>query len=407
MYEAGWLRSEAERALGEPLTEDQWHILDDLGCVYDLELSISQSPSAFAVFADRVRDIRKAFGGLSQVRRERQIRVPGMSQRLELREAALAALLAAEARQLGAVQAYRHDALNDRLLQWEHVEAWLAEQSRKADTDSIMLLITSASISPDELHRLIGGIPQEGGGVLVRSSDFPPKAEEQPITLRKIANQLVVRPVIGTDRPHRSKDELVRHYGGKVRTLRCYVPDPDTGGMREVRHMTGTTGVLERLRQLSQDLATTYGWDAADAARFVLTGLPPRITLITEQMLIDEEIPARSRIILTIDPTVVPADVVDYYQEVRKQVLGRRYRKLSNKHLELVRFAASRRGETGEQCKTAWNEWCAKKHPTWKYRHTSNFLRDWRRAQQHLLNPGIPRKKGEKGRRTSRPQRTA
>lgn len=397
MYEADWLRSRAEQALGEPITDEQWQVLDEHDYIYDLEFAISQSSSAFVVFADKVRELRSAFGGSSQVRRKREIQATEVALRIELHEEALAALLAVEAGKLDAVQKYRHEVLNDKLLSWENVETWLAERWREPERYSPLVLITSASLPPDTLHRLIGGIPQANGGVLIRLSDFYRTLEEHSSKLPEISNQMAIHPVPDIAR-------VTRLLGSHK--LRCYVPDPDTGGVREVSHTT-EDGVLERLRQLSQDLVKLYGWDAADATRFVLTGLPPRIALITEHLLVDQQIPALSRITLTINPTIVPADVAEYYQQVRKQVLGRRYRNLSGKHLELAHFVASRlHSKTEEQLMNAWNEWCAKKPPRWKYRHTSNFRRDWRRAQQHLLNPGSPRKKSEKGRRMSRPKRT-
>jgi hypothetical protein len=98
--------------------------------------------------------------------------------------------------------------------------------------------------------------------------------------------------------------------------------------------------------------------------------------------------------VLRIDPTLSRAEVGIEYQRIRQQVLGRRYRPLSNKHLELARFAASQPQVRGAARREAWNAYCHAEHPKetqWLYGldKANNFSRDIALARKRLLNPPI------------------
>lgn len=143
-------------------------------------------------------------------------------------------------------------------------------------------------------------------------------------------------------------------------------------------------GVLDRLRMISEDLAADYGWWPAAGTVFVLTGTPPLIDTTTVQPVL-KRIPALSRIALTIDPALSPREVSSIYRRLRKELVGIRYRSLSEKHGTLVVFVMSRpKKETYARQMEAWN----KKYPKWEYKHTTNFGRDVQIAKQRLLNPG-------------------
>ena len=61
-------------------------------------------------------------------------------------------------------------------------------------------------------------------------------------------------------------------------------------------------------------------------------------------------------------------------------MLGRRYRPLSGKHIQLALFSASQRDKKTKQQWSAWN----KKYPQWKYSALSNFSRDSEVAKRRL-----------------------
>lgn len=55
-------------------------------------------------------------------------------------------------------------------------------------------------------------------------------------------------------------------------------------------------GILERLRQISESLAAFYGWEAADATTYVLTGAVPRVPAIKGDVRLKFPLPAGSRL---------------------------------------------------------------------------------------------------------------
>lgn len=156
--------------------------------------------------------------------------------------------------------------------------------------------------------------------------------------------------------------------------------------------------VLDVLQRLATKVAGTYGWEVIGTLLFILTGAPaevsaPRAT--TEKW---PRFEATARITLTIDPALSPDVVRDFYKHVREDVLGRRYRSLSKKHLEMARFIvpwppvspwADWLNE--ERAKLPWAEklqlW-NRTYPQWEYdlRYESNFRRDCLKAKQRLLH---------------------
>jgi hypothetical protein len=91
-----------------------------------------------------------------------------------------------------------------------------------------------------------------------------------------------------------------------------------------------------------------------------------------------------TRIVLTIDPALSPAELVKRYKEVRTKVIPHRYRSLSTKYLLLAAFIAEQQEEdTWEQKRLKWNN----QYPQYSYGQDTNFARDASRAINHILNP--------------------
>ena len=77
---------------------------------------------------------------------------------------------------------------------------------------------------------------------------------------------------------------------------------------------------------------------------------------------------------------------VALYDEARKRILSTRYRRISDKHLELAIFMTDRpEGEPLKKSMVAWN----KHSPKWKYSAPTNFGRDAASAQRRLMNPPL------------------
>jgi hypothetical protein len=148
-----------------------------------------------------------------------------------------------------------------------------------------------------------------------------------------------------------------------------------------LRRATRRGRPLERLRQISERLAAFYGWDPADAAAYVLAGTPPRVSAIEGRVQLKFPLPARSRIILTIDPTSTPAEVAAAYSRLRAQQFGR-VRRLRAKHAELAVFTIRHAALPLAEQLIKWNR--SVPHRKW-YRFRSVFTREAERARRSLV----------------------
>jgi hypothetical protein len=141
------------------------------------------------------------------------------------------------------------------------------------------------------------------------------------------------------------------------------------GSMWVQRIPIAAAGVLDRLRQIAEELAASYGWQPAQAATFVLTGAIPMIPQIKG----GTSTAARGRIILDVDPTTTPRQVAAAYRRYRKQILkGARLRTLTQKHFRLAVFAARRSGVLSAADMRTWN----RQNPASPYREEKLFRRD-------------------------------
>jgi hypothetical protein len=143
-------------------------------------------------------------------------------------------------------------------------------------------------------------------------------------------------------------------------------------------------GVLARLYDAAVGVASKYPWKRSAATMFILTGLIPSVQAIEHSVetrvvaLKGENRVALRRINLAIDPLVKPSEVHDYFRDVRKKILPRRQRAISEKHLRLAAFIIEQpKGGPWSHKMEAWN----KGHPEsrWKgyqYTKATNFQRD-------------------------------
>lgn len=170
---------------------------------------------------------------------------------------------------------------------------------------------------------------------------------------------------------------------------------PPFGLSTELLEYAGTNGWVQRvavkfdsalgyLKNLSASLSKKYGWQEHQAATFVLTDLIPEISQIRLTTRANLVAPVLARIDMSIDPSLTPAQVSRVYAEARRDVVGTRYRNLSQKHLKLALFAGQRpQNESWSASMRRWNE----QNPTYKYSKVSNFARDCRQALERLVRP--------------------
>ena len=168
----------------------------------------------------------------------------------------------------------------------------------------------------------------------------------------------------------------IRSVGFKI--LEYASPD---GWVRNVPIVVGST--LDRLRRLGERLATEYKWSNAQATAFILADRIPLIgsLVITQKF---HSRPLLSRIVIEVDPTLSPREVLEAYRRKRIEILPfRRYRNLTNKHIQLALFNAKlSKGKTWAVKMAEWNK---SQPPEWAYKDVGNFCHDSLEARRHLL----------------------
>jgi hypothetical protein len=245
------------------------------------------------------------------------------------------------------VVAFRGQVLSDKLMAWDEVQAWIeAQQAVEGDPTAWVT--------------------------------FPmPADEDRPVTC----------------------GELRDRHGVDTRILKYVQP----GENWQVQIGTVAGGTLERLRRLSEALATANAWTPAQATVFVLTGLTPTVSMIRWTEGGHNGRHGRwhawaERIVLTIDPAVPVDEVAESYRAARERYSKRRtqgeyrIRRQSLRLTRLAGFVARRRpAMKWEDLRRAWNAQCA---PDEVYTQGTNFRRDAALAQDRLLYRGLVKPRG-------------
>lgn len=315
---------------GEELDEGIWGVLVQRRLVGEAQ----QGEITIEKLADKYFEYRDVLGSVGQRRRQQEARELPPDDRLEV----LSDLLSGRAAQEPDVLAFRSSRLRRGLLAWEDMAAWIKTQREEDGPHTSYLSVAI----PDGYQ-----LRQDKSGLIVT---------DPPMTVGKEA----------------------AGWGVDVRLLEYGIPDdPWTR-----RVPTRVQGVLDELRTLSESLAKKYGWQPSQATVFVLTGLS--VQLSKGRITISHTSPYRmtGRLTLQLDPTTAPSEVLRLYRESRAELLGRRYRPLTRKHLELARFHEGRREAPWRELMDDWNRaQAADRH----YRDWRIFRRDCVHAWERLL----------------------
>jgi hypothetical protein len=258
---------------------------------------------------------------------------------------ALSVLLAKEAEQEPAVQAFRRLYLAEGFLPPEAVQSWIEAQSAADGPPSRWLA------APPPIPE---GTRIDWDGIVMTL--------DPPLTLPRLDPRA----------------------GATAGTQRAYLTYgvPESAWERVVLVRNG--GVLDQLRRLSEDLARQYDWQPPQATLFVLTGRVPLVPALRVRTGWHFPLTATVRITLAVHPSVTPQEVAEAYRKVRREMIPGRARPLTEKHARLAAFTARRpEGETWADRMAAWN----REYPRWRYKQSSNFSRDALRAQRRLLQP--------------------
>ena len=132
--------------------------------------------------------------------------------------------------------------------------------------------------------------------------------------------------------------------------------------------------LLDRLRVISEQLARQFGWQTGQATAFVLTNVTPEPFMGSSSWSLRAPYPARSRIILELNPRMSPERVMKYYRKVRAEILGKRtrHRAIKERSAQLAVFAAKVRNSnrTWQEAQEVWND----EYPDWAYSRTPGFI---------------------------------
>ena len=258
------------------------------------------------------------------------------------RGAVLSLLCAIEAEEREDVRRFRRDRLSSSVLDFEAVGEWVAEQQEREPVEHYLEV------------------------------DLPPGAP--PPTYAAAGGRFAFSPPLVVD-----SARSIRH---SVHALSYATP-----GDVAARAIPTGAGGLEELRKLTESLARDDHWQPARAAIFVLTGLVPFVSRLKVERQLRMGPAAFARIALTVDPATTPREVAAVYAKHRRELVGRRYRPLSEKHLALLAFGAEERAKVPPtKWKAIFAQWNGE-HPKWQYTSAHLLARDWRVARERVLRP--------------------
>ena len=180
-----------------------------------------------------------------------------------------------------------------------------------------------------------------------------------------------------------------------ARLRQLVIPRPAGSAKRNLQYRTendvrSTTVDLDsplgELCEIADRLRQGYHWLPTEAVGFVLTEAIPRYFPIMSRLRITDRA-ATSRITLTVDPRVHPAEVARAYEAARSDPLlakvasGAPARRLSPRAPKLAGFVASNLGSPWRAMLVDWNQ----RYPEWKYKSERAFSSDARRAWRRVV----------------------
>jgi hypothetical protein len=346
------IRREIEIFLHSPLHEEEWEDLVEERFIEEL---LNDDDLSCSWVAEKVRRRRQVYGQRGVKRgngthmlTEQEVKEP--SGRLK----ALSILVAQEAAKDEEVQAIRTELLGGELLSLDAVEEWIHKQAEADGRHTWWLtaipFLQNSRLENSQLDLALGTLIRHG--LFERQKQITYTSNNFEVLLG--AENFFFRFLAYSVPESEEKKEIPTRYEGK----------------------------LERLRQLSERLAQEYGWTEAQSTVFVLTGAVPEITPVTSSFQ-SRQLPALSRIVLTIDPALSPKEVAEQYRMARQEAIAGRHRELSEKHMQLAIFAAKHSdNETWAEKMAEWN----KTHPEeWRYGEVANFSHDCLQARRRLL----------------------
>jgi len=321
------LRQEVNRCLDRPVNDGEWAYVERTG-----DLRRFREHGNPAAVAETIRQLRRAFGGAASQPEEAGFLPAGKrtygGSRSPDRVLALSDFIAQQARKREDVEQFRDSVLRGQLVKPEDVEAWIARQGAADGPPTLFL-----------------SVPLPKSNSLVWTSD----------------GSLLTRKRIDTTAG-----------GSIISTSRIFLEFATPSGSFTQYQPVSITGVLNRLRMLSQKLASDYRWREAQATTFVLADLAPTLPIFSFSVH-HGLLPVADRLLLDVDPSVSPRELAILYRKALRKTYSEGRERVTDKHLRLAAFAAHRpKGQTLAQGRKVWN----RENPDLKYEYHTNFGRD-------------------------------
>ena len=258
------------------------------------------------------------------------------SQVITMKEYALGNLMARIADENEEIRRFRTESLNGNLLiEPEEIPAWIKGQLER-DLESF------------------------------RTS----RPADQPLDRESIHYKLVEKGI---------NSEWCKH----IEVSTAFLAFPDTKGKLVCKHPTVKGGVVERLRELSSDLARETGWPQANATAFILTGHHPRKQLIEAKV-------NPTTITLEIDVSVDAETVAHKYREIRKHYGLSHTRDAGDngRKMRLAQFLFSKENQhrSEEELFKQWKK-IECQNSDGQYANLKAFIRDMRRLRDKFSRP--------------------
>lgn len=323
------LRQHVEKKLG-PLSDEIWGLLKDERYISEVLYHSDEFPDSLDILLERARRLRQLAGRHARREAERTPAPPDMSYVIRSR------LLAMKAAKLPLVRQFRRKYLPNGLLSLSEVTPWIEARAKEDGPPSLYVTVAV----PQDTHL---------------TEDKLRLAEAIPAGTRVV----------------RSDREMLYWIDADMTTRWRFIADG---------------GTLHFLQTTSKRLAGELGCSEAQAATFILTGIPPLLTPVVLKHDVNYGLlGARETITMTIGLEVSPAEVAKIYSQERSWHIAGRWRPPSPKTLEMVSFRLDHLGMSWRECWQAWNA----EHPDKRYPSPERMKRDYHRAVKRILE-GVP-----------------
>jgi hypothetical protein len=145
-------------------------------------------------------------------------------------------------------------------------------------------------------------------------------------------------------------------------------------------------GMLEQLYRVSSMLARIYGWQRAQAVAFVVCGSIPLVRAASVSFRENLTYPRLSRIVLDVDPSLGPRQVLNIYRDARRRFISTRPRSIAARSAELIQFYCDHWGE-GLSWREQMNIWNRQQRhrPTYRFKVETNFAKQVKNSIRSLL----------------------